>query len=282
MANLYSIKEAISGLGRAKLSTFISVSTVTLLLFAMSVFFIISFNVERLVNTFNASIQIQAFISESFESDQIGELSAKIMDLKEVEKVQFKSKDEVLQEFKKEFGEELFDVLDENPLPSSLLIELGAAYNTADEMKKVSAKIASFTGIEDVIYHGEALAVLTKFARVSRMVNIAIIVLVAFGSLFIVSNTVRLIIYARRQIVETMKLVGATNTFIRTPFFLEGAMQGLFGGAIASVVVFFIFNLIKSLWFSVLQVPDYFFPIIIISGFFLGLFGSAIAVKKFL
>lgn len=282
MANLYSIKETISGLGRAKLSTFISVSTVALLLFAVSLLLLFSFNVERLVNTFNATVQIQAFIAESFDDQNIGELSAKILDMEEVEKVDFKSKDQVLQEFKKEFGEELFDILDENPFPSSFFIDLDPVHRSANKINKVSAKISLLPGIDEVVYHDEALNMLTKVARISRIGNAAIVLLVAFGSLFIVSNTIRLIIYARRHIIETMKLVGATNAFIRTPFYLEGAVQGLIGGSIAALNVFLIFSLVKKFWLPILLVPNYFFPSVLVAGLFLGLVGSVIAVKKFL
>ena len=282
MSILYSLKEAIAGLKQAKLSTIISIGTVAFLLIILSLFVVVSYNVDRLANLLNAQVQIQAFVAETITEQEIGELSAKLLDLKEVERIDFVSKEDAAREFKQEFGEELFDILDENPLPSSFLIMLTPENRSEGAMKQAADEIAKHTGISEVVFHGQALSLLNRYAQISKLVNIFIIILVALGSLFIISNTIRLIILSRRDIIETMKLVGATKPFIRLPFYFEGLFQGLGGGIVASAILYSVFILINLNWPNILMAPSYFVAVVLLTGGAFGVLGSAIAIKKFL
>lgn len=282
MSIIYSLKEAFAGLKQAKTSTTVSIGTVAFLLVLLSIFGLGSYNVDRIAGLLNVQVQIQAFVSDTLTEQEIAELSPKILDMKTVEKIDFVSKEEVANEFKQEFGEELFDILDENPLPSSFLITLYPENQSENEVMEVAAIIAEQTGISEVVYHGQALSLLSRYAQISKLVNLFILVLVAVGSFFIVSNTIRLIILSRRHNIETMKLVGATAHFIRLPYYIEGMVQGVGGGLFASAILLIMFFLINLNWPNILFIPSFFAGIIVLIGGILGTLGSAIAVKKFL
>ncbi len=279
---IYSIKEAFSGMRRAKTSTFISISTMTFLLLIIGLFGIISLNIDHLVNILNAKVDIQAFVSAALDDSQIANLGAKLINIEGIANVQYISKEVAAKEFKKEFGQDVFDVLDENPLPSSFLVTLDKKDQTITDIKKIAAQIEREAGIDEVNYHGEALNLLNKFSSIASVVNVLLLLFVTLGSLFIVSNTIRLIILARKNIIETMKLVGATRAFIRRPFMLEGIFQGTTGGMIAFLFIFISSKFVMSYWPGILYIPDFYYLLIIGSGFFLGLTGSLIAIKRFL
>jgi cell division transport system permease protein len=282
MSPAYSLKEAFAGLWQAKISTTISIMTVSFMLMLLSVFGLVSYNLDRIASVLNVQVQVQAFISDTITEQEIGELSAKILDMQRVEKIDFVSKKDVVDEFKQEFGEELFDILDENPLPSSFLIKLFPASQSEDEIKQTAKEIELFSGISEVIIHGQALGLLNRYTKISKLVNLFIVVFVSLGSLLVVSNTIRLIIFSRRHNIETMKLVGATNRFIRQPFYLEGIFQGVVGGVLASALVTIVFYLIKHYWANILCIPSFFALFIVLVGGLFGLLGSVIAIKKFL
>lgn len=282
MNAIYSVKEAFSGMRRAKTSTFVSISTMTFLLLIIGLFGIISLNVDHLVDVLNAKVDIQAFISPTLDDSQIANLGAKIVNIDGVANVHYISKEVAAREFQKEFGQDVFDVLDENPLPSSFLVSLDKTEQTATDVKKIAAQIEKEQGIDEVNYHGEALNLLNKFSNIASIVNVVLFLFVTLGSLFIVSNTVRLIILARKNVIETMKLVGATRAFIRSPFLLEGIFQGTSGGIIAFLFIFFVSKLVMNHWPGILYVPDFYYLSIIAGGFVLGLAGSMIAIKRFL
>lgn len=282
MNAIYSVKEAFAGMRRAKTSTFISISTMTFLLLIIGLFGIIYLNIDHLVDVLNAKVDIQAFVSGTLDDNEIANLGAKLVNIDGVANVQLISKEAAAKEFQKEFGQDVFDVLEENPLPSSFLLTLKKEDQTIVDVKKIAAKIERVPGIDEVNYHGEALNLLNKFSNIASIVNILLLLFVTLGSLFIVSNTIRLIILARKNIIETMKLVGATRGFIRSPFLLEGIFQGTTGGAIAFLFIFISSKLVISHWPGILYLPDYYYFLIIGTGFILGLTGSMIAIKRYL
>ena len=282
MGLIYSIKEAFAGMRRAKLSTLIAITTVAFLLLILGVFGLLSFNVHRLVDILNARVDMQVFISDALNEQEISALGARILNIEGVENVEFISKEAAAAEFEKEFGQEIFDTLEENPLPASFLVQLSPDQQTVEALKRVARQIEAERGVDEVVYHGEALRLLTRFTHLASYVSAALILFVSLGSLFVISNTIRLIIIARRHIIDTMKLVGATRGFIRRPFLIEGIFQGTMGGLLAFLIIYVSYKVASSLWPNILYVPSSFFVGLIAVGLFFGLVGSLLAIKKFL
>jgi cell division transport system permease protein len=140
--------------------------------------------------------------------------------------------------------------------------------------------------VDDVIYRKQLLEMLDERAMLFLWITLGVGVFITLSSVILVANTIRLAIYAKRKIIQTMKLIGATRTFIRLPFLLEGFLQGLLGGLIAAGIVFVLFNYLEQ-WLTVslsefVHVQPYYYSIIVGVGCVLGLFGSMISVRRFI
>jgi len=278
----HSLKEAMDGFRRARMASLISIFTIAFLLILIAIFGILSININRLISTLHAQIDIQVFISNTLDDGEIADLAARIKSTEGVAKVEFVSKDAAAREFQKEFGETLFTILEENPLPSAFNVTLKEKYLSAGGITKVAQLIEKERGVDEVVYHSQTLSILTKYARIAKAVNVVLIVFVMVGSLFVVSNTIRLIIVARKDIIETMKLVGATRAFIMRPLLIEGMIQGILGGCAAFVFVYLVIKAVASQVPNLIYVPIDMLSLLIVTGCVLGFFGSAVAIKKFL
>jgi cell division transport system permease protein len=200
--------------------------------------------------------------------------------------VHYVSKEEAAKIFQQEFGEDIFKILNFNPLPASLKIFLKDGYKTAKHAEIIVQQVKSLKGVDDVIYRKQLLEMLDERAMLFLWITLGVGVFITLSSVILVANTIRLAIYAKRKIIQTMKLIGATRAFIRLPFLLEGFLQGLIGGLIAAGIVFVLFNYLEQ-WLTVslsqfVYVQPYYYSIIAGVGCVLGLFGSMISVRRFI
>jgi cell division transport system permease protein len=229
---------------------------------------------------------MEAFLDEGLSEPQIDALLARISSIEGVSSVRYVSKDEAAAIFREEFGEDINKVLDFNPLPASAKIFLKDGYKTAKRAEIVYSEVVGIDGVEDVIYRKTLLEMLDERAKTFLWVALGIGIFITISSVFLVANTIRLAIYAKRKIIQTMKLIGATRRFIRTPFILEGLLQGLMGGLTASGIVFLIFNYLEA-WISFqlsdfVKVDPWSYGIIVAAGCILGLVGSMISIRRFI
>jgi cell division transport system permease protein len=208
------------------------------------------------------------------------------MQIDGIKDVRFISKTEAAKIFKEEFGEDINSVLNFNPLPASFKIFLEQEYKNADSAGVISRRLKEIGGINEVIYIKTLLELLDRRARLFVMISLGIGIALTIGSIFLVSNTIRLAIYSKRKIIDTMKLVGATRSFIRLPFLIEGLMQGLLGGLFACgiifIVIFYAAMLLGHELGEFVLVEPYFYGIIAGTGILLGLLGSLISVRRFI
>lgn len=207
-----------------------------------------------------------------------------------MEKVTFVDKEKAMERFKERLGEQssiLEAIEDTNPLPDSLEVEL-----KEPSLVQIAAEsIGKYEIVESAKYGQDVIEHLFDITRLIRLFGLALMVLLAGATLFIISNTIRLTVFARRKEIAIMKYVGATDWFIRWPFLLEGMVLGLFGGIIADVVLRFGYSAVVEKVYDTLA----FFPLIpeqpfmnyisiavIIVGMFIGALGSTISLKRFL
>jgi len=136
--------------------------------------------------------------------------------------------------------------------------------------------------VDEVIMQQNAINALVRFSSVSRIVLYILLLLVFFGSLFVISNTIRLIIFARQQIIDTMKLVGATDNFIRRPFIFQGLIQGALGGLFAFLFIYIILKIVDLQWPGLIFTPGWMYWGILSTGLLFGYIGSLFAIRRFL
>lgn len=282
----YLIAEGFSGFGRAKLSMFAAVFTICISLLLLSFFAILLVNANKVVETLRNKVEMEAFIGDYQTKDDINALKIQLESVEGVRDVRFVSKEEAAAIFREEFGEDVTTVLNFNPLPASFKIYLKDGYKTAKEAEIVFQKVRSLKGVEDAIYRKQLLEMLDQQAMTFLWITLGVGLSIALASVILVANTIRLAIYAKRKIIQTMKLIGATRLFIRIPFMIEGLVQGVLGGLLAAGVVFLIFAYLES-WVTLqlaefVQVEPMWYGITLAGGCLLGMFGSYISVRRFI
>jgi len=282
----YLFKESIRGLSSAKLSTLASVITITLSLILISIYYNISVNSNKLIKTIKDKVEIEVFLDDSINQDELNDLREKIRTIGGVKQITYISKDEAIKIFEKEFGKDMLDVFESNPLPASLKINLYDEYKSTDRMNKIKAQIFTMKKVQDIVYPEKNLELIENNSNGLLLINLVILIVISLSSVFLVSNTIRLVISSKKRNLEVFKLLGANNSFIIAPFIINGFIQGLIGGLIG-VGIMYGFYFLFTTKFSTNELKIDFMGIdfmifLIITGIILGVLGSLISVKFFL
>jgi cell division transport system permease protein len=236
-------------------------------------------------------VEIVAYLDSPPDSRGLQVLQSKIMALQEVEGVNYVSREEAFSQFRKRLGgdADLLDGVDANILPASFDIILKSSYRTQVGVDTVVERLQREVGLKDLRFGREWLEKFESFVVLLKLGGAVIGGFLLFAALFIVSNTIRLTQYARRDELEIMGLVGATSMFIKTPFLIEGAIQGALGGLLAIVTSFVLFRIflhdgLASLLLAsgsgrILFLPLSFQGLLLGAGVFLGFFGSLMSLR---
>lgn len=286
MAILYTVKEGFSGFRRARLSSLITIFTMTISLLLLGMFAIIYRNTNTIIQSFRDKVEMEVFIAAETDSTQIDSVRTALMNVPGIVSAQYISKAEAAKIFKKEFGEDINAVLDFNPLPASFKLRLDAEYRNSDSANSVYAALTGIAGVDDVVYRKTLLEILDRRVKVFIGASAAIGITLLIAAIFLVSNTIRLTIYAKRKMITTMKLVGATRSFIRMPFLIEGMLHGLVGGLLSAGLIWSITFLARRFFSPELSeffaVEVLFYVAMIAVGMAMGLMGSGWSVKRFI
>lgn len=282
----YALKEAMSGFRKSKLSSFASIFVLFISLLAIGMFAVAGYNLNRLIKTIKGKIEVEVFIKDGRTSKQIDSLKKIVMSFNEVEDVFYISKEEAAKIFEKEFGENIFNVLDFNPLPASFKIKLKEEFRTLHGVESLVRKLKKIPDFEDVKYRRALLGIIERRFRILSQVFFAAGILLSVVSILLIVNTIRLTIYAKRKLIKIMQLVGATRGFIVLPFLIQGFLQGLIGGFFSAVMIYVVVKIIIPQLpddvISSISVSDLFFPFLIFLGCFLGFAGSWISARKYI
>lgn len=282
MRVFFFLKEGIVGLKRARLSAIIAITSLCVALTLIGIFSVAALNLKDTLFQFYREIEIEAFLDPVLSPDQINQLQQQIQAFPEISRVSYVSREQALQEFQKVFGENLRAVLKENPLPASFRIVLNSDYSQPKFVEKVASRLNQLNGIQDVLYQKELIQFLHKYLKLGISIGGIIAISLLIIITVLVFNTIRLTIHARRNIIQIMKLVGATNPFIKGPFIYEGILQGLIGGLLSVILLWTIHYAVKYFMFAELVMENYIFGGLVVLGILLGLIGSYLSVNKYL
>ncbi len=242
----YNIKQAFNQIGRNRGMSTASIFSITAMLLILGVFFIITVNLNLFTEVVKGEYDlVEIYMKDNASQQVISQDIAELEKLKDVEKVEFRSKKEALQIMKKRWGESgyLLESLGKNPLPNSLLITI----HNVESADQVTSKAATLEGVESVKYYKETVEKLTQvtdFLQTGSLIVMAFLVLV---SVIVVSNTVKLTVFAISKEIEIMKYIAATNWFIRGPFLTEGIIIGLFAALVSSGIITLIYSKVVDL-----------------------------------
>ncbi len=286
MSFSYILKEGISGFKRTRLSMAISVFTITISLILLGVFAIIYRNTSDIVQSLRNRVEMEAFLEEPIDEQTYPVIEKRLLAIPGIQSVTFISKEQAAKIFKNEFGEDIHSVLDFNPLPASFKIHLADGYKNSDSASVIYQQLKATAGIDDVIYRKTLLELLDRRSRAFVLISLALGIGLTIIAIILVANTIRLAIYAKRTIITTMKLVGATRAFIRMPFIIEGIIQGFLGGAFAAGILYSIIHyaaqLLGSELAEIVLVQPWFYGVVFAAGIVLGMIGSMFSIRKFI
>lgn len=274
----YFIKEAFRGFFQAKMMTFVSITTIAITLFFLSAIFIGIININTKLNETKGTATVNVFIEESISEnkDALNRMKQKIDNISEVVSYQYIDKKSAMEKFISLYGAEMVEAVDENPLPASFELTLDSKL----DIEKLKSELELLNGIDGIQYSKEWIDSLKKF-QVVFYTSVSAIVFILLAALYlIISNTIKLTIYARKDLIRNMHYVGATDLFIKTPFILEGMLQGVIGGVISVIAIF----VIKMMLPNILDFrgENLFFPAVLVIGAGFGWLGSFSAIRKFL
>lgn len=282
----YSIKEGLAGFRRASFSSVAATSAMTVALVMVGLFAIVTWQARGVSEWLKQRVgEVELFLD-----DTTAEIAESLYDRARatpgVAQAEYISKERAQEIFQEEFGEEADVFFDGAFLPASIRVTVEPDYINTDSLNALVTEFSSWNRVDEVVYNRPLLAKVQDNLRLLSLIGISIGALVLLASIFLVANTIRLAIYARRLMIRTMKLVGATDGFIRKPFIVEGILQGL----ISSLLALFILWVIQEVALAyVPQLPGLpwseallFAGVLIGAGFLLGWIGSESAVRRFL
>ncbi len=281
MALRIGIKEGFRTITSNSSLFFLSLLVASISLFLLSLFALVTVNLYYFLNILDEKIEIIAFLDENIDSDV---LKSNILQISGVNEVVFISSDQALKNLQEELkeNEEVLNVFEDNPLPASFRIKLDSKFRNAQGLEEISSKIILLAGVKETIYGGELVDELKKITDVITGFDIGLLLIIVFSVIFVISQTIKLTIFARSTEIEIMKLVGASSSFIAIPFTFEGIIQGLLGGLIAFILTI-ITNRIALSFFSNVYFPQWWFLLgNVMCGIIFGTIGSSIALRRFL
>jgi len=276
------IQDALRGFVHAKWMTFVSIMTVAMALFFMGVIAVGILNIHAWLNRTTEQAGVAVYLEDWAAADSAARirLEAQIKSIPHVAGTDYVSKDHAWERFSTLYGPEMLEAVDENPLPASFEVVIEARHHSPEELRGFAKEVERMSGVEGVGYAGGWVDDLDRVRNWFWIGSLVIVPLLFMALHFVISNTVKLTIYARRDLVTNMRFVGATDRYIEAPFILEGMFQGMLGGLIA-ISGLLIVKTLGSYW-AVKWGPWYLFPGIFLTGAVIGWLGSSNAVRRFL
>ena len=278
---------------------FTAISTVAITLFIVGFFLIIVYDVQGVLTSIKSQVEVAVYLKDNITDELKVYLENEIKNWDEVDEVTFVSKDQALEKFKKDNeGSEILKEIQGNPLPASFEIKLTSPEKVEQIALRFVDKDGNYIeGVDEVIYGQNYVQKLFSITAIAGSIAFLIIIMLLLAAIVLVFNTIRLSIHARRKEIEVMKLVGATNWFVRIPFLFEGFFEGFAGSLISVVLLYFMSNYllirgekaivdtmhVKEL--AILGVNNvilYIYAGLVVLGGLVGLLSSSFALKRYI
>ncbi|HBT95474.1 MAG TPA: ABC transporter permease [Coriobacteriia bacterium] len=294
----YFIREALRNSKKNFSTTLGAIVTIFLSLLVIGVFMVTTMMINEMVSSVESQVSITVYIDDNAESADVTTVQEYAKAQPEVSGVVYVSKDEALERFKEMSSAGIADALDGNPLPASLEISLSDPEQVAAVAERIQAHEAFLRIIDtpddpasSINYGEDFVERLFELSNIIRIVSAALVLLLIFVALIFINNTIRLAIVARRKEIAIMRLVGASNGFIRGPFLMEGALQAVIGAGMAIGTMSLICNyLLREIQVNLPWLPVdvsqlnlwLVYVILLVVGVVIGLFGSIWAMRRYL
>jgi cell division transport system permease protein len=276
-----SVREAATASRRSPLLSALGIVTIAFSLFAFGLFGLVAINIRAALDQVEERVEVRAFVSDSTDIESVAAAMKDIGEFPEVLRVDYVSKEKALERARTEMGE-FADVFEAGVLPASIEVHLRPGMRSPQVVRSVADRIKTYSFIDDVRYGEEWVAKLYRLRNIATVAGIALGVAFAAVAIIIIGATIRMTVLARAKEISIMRLVGATDMFIRLPFLIDGFVKGVLGGLLALLFV----------WVANRAVNEYFMQTIffdrqliflgVVGGAFMGVLGSLFSVGRHL
>lgn len=283
----YVVKEGMAAFRRAPLATITSITALMLAVLMLGILGRLAFNAYKVAQSLKQTISVEVFLKD-IGDHQTHDIQTTLQKETPVEQVTYISKDSAAAVFRHDFGADGAGLANLGFLPASFRLQI-KKNATPDQISSMVSKIKKMSGVEAVKFNRLLLELLQKRIHTLVLAGIGIGIIILFVSVLLVFNTIRLTIYAKRGLIKAMKLVGATNGFVRRPFLVEGIIQGIVAGVISAGLVWLFFQYAVPVLipqFGILSWPygEWYYQagVMLLLAIILGFWGSRLAARKFI
>lgn len=281
---MYALREAATAFRRAPVLTGLSAAMIALSLFVIGLFGLAAHNVRQAIENVESRVEVVAYLRDDSPAASIQAAQQDIERFSEVSSVRFISREEALAVARRELDElsNIFGSLETNPLPASLEISLNQGQADASVIRSVASRISEMPIVEEVQFGEDWIDKVYVLRRVAGMAMLTLGLGFAAVAALIIGAAIRMAVFARRDEILIMRLVGATDAFIRRPFVLEGMITGLIGGVLALLATWGVFRLLSNSVVQLTWIPGSWLLAGIVAGTVVGLVSSMVAVRRHL
>lgn len=286
------ITDAIKSLKRNKTISFASIATVMATLFVLGAFVMILLNVKVGIMDVESQVEAKVFLNDNIKISDQKDILNKINKVSSVTNISFETKQQALNQWKQQLGSKNKSLLDgmegNNPLPNAYIVKV----KNPDDITNIEKAITGMPGIYQISDGRDIVSKISAVTKTIKWVGIILFIILIGVSLFLISNTIKLTVYARRREIGIMKYIGATDWFIRWPFIIEGMVIGFIGAVISDILIYVLYSMAiekASSFVSMMMTlvsPMYFVVnlsgLFLLGGILIGALGSLLSIRKFL
>ena len=276
-----SAREALTASRRAPLLSALGVVTIAFSLFAFGLFGLVAINIRKALDQVEERVEVRAFVSDSTDIESVAAAMKDIGEFPEVLRVDYVSKEKALERARKEMGE-FVDVFEAGVLPASIEVHLRPGMRSPTSVRSVADRMKTYSFIDDVRYGEEWVEKLYRLRNIATVAGIALGVAFAAVAIIIIGATIRMTVLARAKEISIMRLVGATDMFIRLPFLIDGLVKGVLGGLLALVFVWVANRVVNEYFMETIFFDRQLVFLGVVGGAVMGVLGSLVSVGRHL
>ena len=276
-----SVREALTASRRAPLLSILGVVTIAFSLFAFGLFGLVAINIRKALEQVEERVEVRAFLDDSADIESVAAAMKDIGEFPEVARVEYVSKEQALERARKEMGE-FADVFEAGVLPASIEVYLRSGMRDPTTVKSVADRIRTYHFVDDVRYGEEWVEKLYRLRNIATVAGLALGIAFAAVAIIIIGATIRMTVLARAKEISIMRLVGATDMFIRLPFLIDGLVKGVMGGLLALVFVWVANRVVNEYFIQTIFFSREMIFLGVVGGAFMGVLGSLVSVGRHL
>ena len=283
----FLIAEGFKNIFRHKLTSFATIFSVFLTLSIVGFLILANQNTNKIIEYLRAKYKIEVFFKEGFTDDELNNAINQIGSIKGVRSTTLISKKDAEKIFKSQFGEDIFDLVGFNPLPASCVVNVEKDGIEKLEIMPIIKRLEMLPVVDEIKYQSGLISRIESYYERFSQIAILCFILSLAISIFVISNTIRLTIFSRKNLIESFQLIGATRSFVRFPFIVEGLFHGFFGSMLSAIALFFLIDYGNTVIDDIISFKINFDPYLlsatlIFIGIMISTIGSIRATSKYI